>query len=89
MSDARGRAGDEGRRVITERHLVTRYFPLTPTAITACVKCGTADEGVEWFGMAYRKKELRAGRPDPGILCGACAGARDGARIGEDIAHAD
>lgn len=41
-----------------------------------CDCCGQRGEGVAWFAAAYRKSEQRAGRADPGNLCGACAGRR-------------
>lgn len=51
----------------------------------ACRSCGKDEPGVEFFGKLYRAKELKAGREDPGILCGECAGSRDGTRIGEEL----
>ena len=53
-------------------------------ALDVCDGCGKRGEGVAWWGPAYRKKELRNGRDDPGNLCGECSGARDGERIGQD-----
>jgi hypothetical protein len=51
-----------------------------------CDRCGKTEEGVGWFAAAYRKVELRKGRPDPGNLCGSCAGSDTGKRIGNDAA---
>jgi hypothetical protein len=51
-----------------------------------CDACGKVDSGISWWGPAFRKKELRAGRPDPGNLCGKCSGSVDGKRIGEQVA---
>lgn len=48
-----------------------------------CAECGAPDIG--WFSVLYRKKERRNNRPDPGNLCGKCAGSRDGKRISEEI----
>lgn len=39
-----------------------------------CTGCGARDEGIRFFGTAYRKARLRNGHPDPGNLCGTCAG---------------
>lgn len=50
-----------------------------------CVKCGAQGLGVEWFGAAFRKMQLRRGKPDPGILCGNCAGKVSGAEIADDL----
>jgi hypothetical protein len=52
-----------------------------------CDQCGKTDEGIGWFGAAYRRKELKNGRADPGNLCGACAGSVDGKRIGAEAAR--
>lgn len=46
-----------------------------------CTACGKVDLGIGWFGPAYRRNEIRHGRPDPGNLCGACAGKITGRRI--------
>jgi hypothetical protein len=46
-----------------------------------CDRCGKTDDGIGWFAAAYRKKELRNGRNDPGNLCGSCAGSDTGHRI--------
>ena len=39
-----------------------------------CEACGSTHKSVLTYGHAYRERELRAGRADPGILCAACAG---------------
>lgn len=51
-----------------------------------CDGCG--NPVTSWFTAAYRKKELRNDRADPGNLCGNCAGSRDGQRIGAEIVAA-
>ncbi len=51
----------------------------------ACDRCGKTAEEVGWFPELYRRKEFKAGRPDPCFLCGACAGARIRARIMHDL----
>lgn len=51
-----------------------------------CDKCGKTEPGVDWIGKAFRKMELRHNRPDPGHLCGSCAGSVTGKRIGQKIA---
>jgi hypothetical protein len=48
-----------------------------------CDKCGKTEPGVGWIAKGFRKMELRHGRPDPGNLCGACAGSLTGKRLGE------
>lgn len=50
-----------------------------------CDRCGKTDEGIAWFAAAFRKAELRHGRPDPGNLCGSCAGSVTGNRIADEI----
>lgn len=50
-----------------------------------CDCCGKTEEGIGWFAKAFRKTETRKGRPDPGNLCGSCAGHITGDRIGDDI----
>jgi hypothetical protein len=50
-----------------------------------CDQCGKTTEGIGWFARAFRIKELRKGRPDPGNLCGDCAGHVDGTRIGKEV----
>ena len=50
-----------------------------------CDRCGEMGEGVEFFAAAYRKKELKSGRPDPGNLCRECAGSDTGRRIAEEM----
>lgn len=50
-----------------------------------CAKCGKSDDAIGWFGALFRKNEVRRGRPDPGILCGSCAGSRTGERIANEL----
>ena len=50
-----------------------------------CDRCGHTELGIGWFAAAYRRKELKAGRPDPGNLCGDCAGSVDGPRIADEV----
>lgn len=50
-----------------------------------CDNCKATAEGIGWIARGYRKKELKNGRPDPGNLCGACAGSRDGKRIATEV----
>jgi len=54
-----------------------------------CDRCGKTDEGISWFGPAYRKNELKHGRPDPGTLCGDCAGHDTGIRLAAEDHGAD
>lgn len=57
----------------------------TKPAKDTCSKCGKTQGGIDWFGAAFRKLRLRKGHPDPGILCGSCAGAITGKEIGEKV----
>ena len=50
-----------------------------------CDECGKKEGDLGYFAAAYRKAQLKMGRPDPGNLCGECAGALTGKRIAEDI----
>lgn len=52
-----------------------------------CDECGKSEDAIGWFAQAYRKIEIRRGRPDPGNLCGSCAGHVTGTRIGHEIAE--
>lgn len=54
-----------------------------------CGRCGKTEEGIGWFAAAYRKKELKSSRPDPGNLCGSCAGSENGKRIAAEVLAAD
>ena len=38
-----------------------------------CEACGSMHKSVRTYGPAYRDREIRAGRADPGILCAGCA----------------
>lgn len=49
-----------------------------------CDRCNATDIGIDWFAKAYRAKELKHGRADPGNLCGKCAGSDTGKRIGDE-----
>jgi len=51
------------------------------TENNTCDTCGKTDMGIGWFGKAYRRNELKRGRPDPGNLCGSCAGSHTGKRV--------
>jgi hypothetical protein len=51
-----------------------------------CDKCGKTEEGVDWFAKAFRRMQLKRGNPDPGHLCGSCAGSVTGKEIGRKIA---
>lgn len=51
-----------------------------------CVRCSKTQGGIGWFANAYRRSQLRKGNPDPGNLCGACAGSDTGKEIGRRIA---
>lgn len=48
-------------------------------------ECGKTQGGVAWFAAAFRKVRLRKGHPDPGNLCGSCAGGITGKEIGEAV----
>lgn len=50
-----------------------------------CDNCGKNEEGIGWFARAFRKNELRHGRPDPGNICGSCAGSISGPRIAQEV----
>jgi hypothetical protein len=50
---------------------------LSPT----CDKCGRSSQHIAEFSQVYRLMEIRAGRPNPGNLCGECAGAQTAERI--------
>lgn len=50
-----------------------------------CSRCGKSEEGVAFFASAYRKNEMRHGRPDPGNLCGSCAGSDAGKRVAGNV----
>lgn len=50
-----------------------------------CDRCGKTEKGIGWFASAYRRKELHNDRPDPGNLCGACAGSDTGKRIAQEV----
>lgn len=52
-----------------------------------CDRCGKTEDGIDSFGAANRRKELRNGRPDPGNLCGSCAGSDTGKRIARELAE--
>jgi hypothetical protein len=54
-----------------------------------CARCGKTGEHIGWFADLYRKKEIRNNRPDPGNLCGACAGSDTGRRIAAEINSKD
>lgn len=66
---------------------VGRVASLMPN--NTCDGCGKTDEGIGWFAKAYRLNELRRGRPDPGNLCGSCAGSQSGVRIADEIIAKD
>lgn len=55
----------------------------TPCEDIPCERCGGVAN--TWFAEAVRHKELKNGRPDPGILCGSCAGSDTGKRIAKEI----
>ena len=38
-----------------------------------CEACGSSSRTIETYGAAYRQREMRAGRCDPGALCLGCA----------------
>ena len=57
----------------------------SPKASDTCDACGKTQGGIDWFAAAYRALQLRRGKPDPGNLCGSCAGAITGKEIGEEI----
>jgi hypothetical protein len=50
-----------------------------------CDKCGKTEPGIGWFAKAFRRAELRHGRPDPGNLCGSCGGSIHGKRLGAEL----
>jgi hypothetical protein len=51
-----------------------------------CDRCGKTDEGIGWIARGYRLMRLKRGHPDPGNLCGACAGSETGKEIGARLA---
>jgi hypothetical protein len=50
-----------------------------------CDGCGKEEPGIDWFAKAFRRLRLKKGQPDPGHLCGACAGRITGKEIGQAI----
>jgi hypothetical protein len=50
-----------------------------------CDRCGKTEAGIGWFARAYRLSRIRKGKPDPGNVCGACAGGETGKEIGSRI----
>lgn len=50
-----------------------------------CDRCGKNEEGIGWFAKAFKKARTRKGKPDPGNLCGSCAGRITGSEIGSNI----
>jgi hypothetical protein len=50
-----------------------------------CDGCGKEEAGIAWFAAAFRKVRLKKGQPDPGNLCGSCAGRITGKEIGQEI----
>jgi hypothetical protein len=50
-----------------------------------CDRCGKTEAGIGWFARAYRLSRIRKGEPDPGNVCGACAGGETGKEIGSRI----
>lgn len=64
---------------------VVAVIPAAPV-IDECIACPCGALVSGWFARAYRRKELKCGRSDPGLLCSKCAGSRDGNRIGAEIA---
>lgn len=57
-----------------------------PPRDDTCRRCGTSDEGVQWWGDKFRKHELRQGRADPGVLCGTCSALHQEARFAAEFA---
>jgi ribosomal protein L34E len=61
---------------------------LSPT----CDKCGRSSSDISSFAQVYRLMELKANRPNPGNLCGACAAAQTANRMiseGTTVIEAD
>ncbi|MBP1297088.1 MULTISPECIES: hypothetical protein [Bradyrhizobium] len=54
-------------------------------ASDTCDACGKTEEGVAWFAAAFRKVRLKKDKPDPGNLCGGCAGSITGKEIGAEV----
>lgn len=48
-----------------------------------CTRCDKTEDGIGWFADLYRKAMKRKGLPDPGNLCGACAGSTTGKAIAD------
>lgn len=42
-------------------------------ATDRCEACGRRHRSVLTLGHAFRQREIRAGRSDPGLLCSGCA----------------
>jgi hypothetical protein len=38
-----------------------------------CEACGRSSLAIARFAAAFRKREIRVGRPDPGFVCAGCA----------------
>jgi len=50
-----------------------------------CDKCKTWAYGIGVFAAYFRETEIKEGRPDPGNLCGVCAGNYVAHRIADEI----
>ena len=46
---------------------------INPAAADRCETCGRRHRSVLTLGHAFRQREIRAGRADPGLLCYGCA----------------
>jgi hypothetical protein len=57
----------------------------SPKASDTCDACGKTQGGIAWFAAGFRKLWLKQGKPDPGNLCGSCAGAITGREIGGKV----
>lgn len=58
-------------------------------SVDTCDRCGKSEPGIGWIASGYRKIMLRKGLPDPGNLCGSCAGRDTGKRIAETVSKQD
>ncbi|MGJ4945101.1 hypothetical protein ACQR1W_31385 [Bradyrhizobium sp. HKCCYLS1011] len=50
-----------------------------------CENCGKNEAGISWFATRFRQISMQGGYPDPGNLCGKCAGGVQGERIADEI----
>ncbi|WP_316207425.1 hypothetical protein [Bradyrhizobium sp. SZCCHNR3118] len=50
-----------------------------------CDGCGKEEAGISWFAEAFRRLRAKKDQPDPGNLCGGCAGSLSGREIADRL----